>query len=286
MAGSFLGSIPFADVSFKVPPFMTVEMILPTLGIFLLLSALLIPRLSVGLKQDNKFLMSFSEQNNNVAKPLLHMKGSNPSNLRRKRKQQRKRGGGKASAITVAESSSTDVELPASHEVDSDEEHENVRTLSRILSVEGNDNKGVANSSVSKLSNKSDDVPSEGSKVTIDVDRPPSAAVPSTTSVNEAGASPVAACQCGDDSATSKVDCTRSAADPSTAFTNQAKAPAVAACQCGDDSAWGCQCCAVYSSALLLLHRQISIDIDQGPPGLEGLAAAHKKLISTRLMQY
>lgn len=39
-------------------------------------------------------------------------------------------------------------------------------------------------------------------------------------------------------------------------------------CNCCGEFFWGCQRCTVYSSALLLAHRQISIRIAEGPPGL------------------
>lgn len=45
---------------------------------------------------------------------------------------------------------------------------------------------------------------------------------------------------------------------------------AEAAADCGADcAAWGCAECAVYSSSLLLAHREIGLRASRGPPGLE-----------------
>jgi hypothetical protein len=57
-------------------------------------------------------------------------------------------------------------------------------------------------------------------------------------------------------------------------------------CRCGDENAWGCPSCAVYSSSLLLLHRDISIIEEQGPPGLEFDRTVDKPIIWTKTMFY
>mmetsp|Transcript_71217 Transcript_71217/g.154781 ORF Transcript_71217/g.154781 Transcript_71217/m.154781 type:complete len:215 (+) Transcript_71217:67-711(+) len=62
-------------------------------------------------------------------------------------------------------------------------------------------------------------------------------------------------------------------------------APAISgignACSCAKDSAWGCEHHRKYSSGVLLWHRELSVKIARGPPGLErpDIVASDRKIV-------
>lgn len=64
-----------------------------------------------------------------------------------------------------------------------------------------------------------------------------------------------------------------------------------AACSCKDDFAWGCALHSVYSGSLLLAHREISLRIADGPPGLalpsrkQSLEACSNGIATARLAE-